>query len=306
MKYKESDGRTSILFTHDIIHKLVDSRMTAKQKQNIHYGIAKKLINDSTIKIENKNVFIASHLIRASKDIVCGEADKWTRLLFNAGIQEKQRASMDAALKIFEFCIDILPYSTERDEGFLTNVQLELAECLFMVKRYEESQEIIVKLIKNNKDKSSMLAIKIRELYLYHYQRDHRKTLYTGRQILKSLGFGFGKYRLPFDLIKSRIIYSKKKIESLEIAADIQNAKADIILDTLRIMNSSAAVSDDTLTASIGLSAALVSAKYGQSASTLVGYVSYAYVLLTVWKDYNKTIMLVKQILQISEKTTDH
>ena len=145
-------------------------------------------------------------------------------------------------LQDFEYTDDMLAQGLSR----ITSYNVCYTKLL-RVKRYEESQEIIVKLIKNNKDKSSMLAIKIRELYLYHYQRDHRKTLYTGRQILKSLGFGFGKYRLPFDLIKSRIIYSKKKIESLKIASDVQNAKADIILDTLRIMNSSAAVSDDTL-----------------------------------------------------------
>lgn len=306
MKCKESDGRISILFNHDIIYKLVDSRMTAKQKHRIHYRIAEKLLRDSTVKIENKNVFIASHLIKASKEMAYGEADKWTRILFDAGVQEKQRASIDVTLKIFEFCVDMLPYSAEKDERFLTDVQLELAECLYMVKRYDESHEIIEELIQSNQDKSLMLAIKTRQLYLNHYQRDHEKTIKTGRQILKSLGFGFGKYRLPFDLIKSRIIYNKKRIESLAKTADHQNEKAGIILDTLRIMNSSAAVSDDTLTAAVGLSAALVSAKYGYSANALIGYVSYAYVLCAVWKDYKKTIMLVKQICQISEKTTDH
>lgn len=304
VKYKEKDGHIIILFTHDIISKLVDSCMTVEQKQNIHYQIADKLLN-TEIEIKNRDLFIVSHLVRASRELINRQADKWIELLFNVGIQEKQKASLDAALMMFEFCNDILPYTTIKNQSLTVNIQLELAECLCLVKRYEESRDIIQRLVDCQYDKTIMLEIKIKQLYLYHYQREHRKTIVVGKQILKYLGFGFGKHRLPVDLIVCKFVYSRKKIENLANATGMDK-KVSTAIDTLIIMNTSATASDDSQTAAIGLSAALISANYGKSPALLIGYVLYAYVLYTIWKDFKKTKMLVEQIIKITETTYDN
>ena len=305
MKHKERDGRTSIRFLHDIIYKMVDGCMSACQKQSIHYKITEKVLSDWTISIENRTIFITSHLIRASKQVAFENADKWINILFDAGMQEKKQASLDTALSIFEFCNDML-FFAKHNESFTVTVQLELAECLCLAKRYKESQELIDTLMQKKRERPQMLVIKVKQLYLYHYQREHQSTLQTGREILKMLGFSFGKYRLPLDLIKCRLVYSKNKIASLANMPEQTDERAGIIIDTLGIMNSSAAlVSDDTLAASIGLSAALVGAKYGDAANTLNGLVSYAFVLYTVWKDFKKTKLFVNKIIQISEMTAN-
>ena len=303
---QEEDGRTVYLFTHDIINKLVLGSFSSAQKQKTHYKIADSVFSDISINIANKESFIASHLLNANKEHLYENTDKWLNLLYDAGMIEKHRASLYTALKNFELCKDMLNHTSVPNADLYLNLHLELAECYNLCNRQKASKEIMRHLIDRYQDDHSRLAIKRKQLYLYYYQREHKKTLETGASILRDIRFGFGRYRLGLDLVVSRIIYSNKKIRSLSEASGAIDEKVSIALDTLTIMNACAAVSNDRLTAAIGLSAALASAKCGESANSLVGYISYAYILYIVWNDLPKTKMMVQQILKMSQRISDH
>ena len=301
---QEENGCIFYLFTHDIIHKLVLGGLSLKQKQSIHYRIANSLFSDA---LSNAGLesYIVSNLLKADINDVCKDAGKWIEILFNVGKAEKQRASIDTSLKIFELCKEALIHSTTSMDSFYLDLHLELAECLELCGRREESEQIMGELVESYFDKKSRLQIKRKQLYLYYYHREHKKAIKVGASILKDLRFGFGRHRLVLDLIISRFVYSNKKISSLSEASGVVNEKVRIILDTLTIMNTCAAVSDDKYTASIGLSAALTSAKCGESANSMVGYISYAYVLYVVWNDLNKAEQMVQQILKMSDRISD-
>jgi len=306
IKYKEADGGTSVAFAHDIIYTLIDTSISGERRGELHYEIANKLLNDPVDGRGSSPEAIVSHLIRSPRQTISHEADKWLKVLFEAGIKEKSLGSLNAALEIFELCSEMFCFANYWDERFAVKLQLELAECLCLCKREEEALSMMDALIKGHTDDDMTLTIKIKQLYLYHYQRDHARTLKTGTEILKKLNFSFGRYQLPTDLIKSRLVYSTKKIRNLSAAPKNIDERIRIILDTLTIMNACAAVSDDTLTAAIGLKAALVSAKYGESANSLVGYISYAYVLYMVWHDLKRTKLLVDHVIDMCGRIDNH
>ncbi len=75
-----------------------------------------------------------------------------------------------------------------------------------------------------------------------------------------------------------------------------------LVLQVLTLMNVSAALTNDTLTGVIGLSAAVVAVKYGKSADSLIGYASYCYVQFIILKDYKNAKKLFRIIDDIGAK----
>jgi len=296
-----------LLFSHDIVYKLADNTLTPERKEYLHYDIAAAIMADEGIGMDNRDQFIVSHLLRASAQIVRKEAQRWIDILYRTGNHEMQMASTENALAIFLLCREILP-GCAIGRAMYVNLHLQLAECLCLAHRDDEYRAIMDMLTDTCTDAESAVAIKRKQILFHHYRREHTQVLRQGAQLLKLLHFRYGLVWMPVDLIHGLLVYTTDKIRKL---ADPEASAPDetvlTISDTLTIMNSSAALTNEAMsTACIGLSAALVSAKYGESANPLLGFVSYDYVLYMVWKDRRKAVLMLDSILALLEKRQDH
>ena len=279
-------NKLELHFSHDIISKHIDSSIPDNKRKQIHLDIAKTIWMDKNIAIQNKDAFVVSHLIRCSVEDVGQNAENWIGLLFKVGNEEKKKASIEIALVIFEFAEKLFKYIQVIDRLFYVKLHLELAECLFLYNRTDQCQKIMDSLAKDYRETEEKIAIKRKQLYLYQYKRDHKMVLKTGSEILRQLRFKFGIHRLPIDLLRSMYVYNPSKIDRIVEAPKVTDDKLLLIIQVLTLMNVSAALTNDKLTAPIGLSAALVAAKRGSSGDSLIGYSSYCYVEYLILKDY--------------------
>ncbi|MEX1308459.1 MAG: AAA family ATPase [Eubacteriales bacterium] len=293
-----------ICFSHDIIYRLIDTQMAPDQKQAINYRIAKTAMAKA-LPIENKEVFIAICLLQLSKAKIQSEADLWMNTLLIAGMHEKKTASMENALAIFEFGMGLIPFCRQLTREYIVSLNLEYAEILCLYRRYQESEGIIKALLDDVSNKEYLIKIKRKKLYIHHYKREHKETIKVGAELVNALGVKFNRRRILIDYIKFTSFYTAKRIKAIPLTSDVKDERISEIIDTLIIMNSSAAVNNDSIRASIALTTALVAAKDPGSSNALMGYASCAYVLLFQSKQPEKTKALIDAINTMIEQTED-
>ena len=303
LKTTDSNGTEKLLFLHDIIYSTIIDNLNENEIETYHYEISDKIFNNKDIKLNDKDLFIASHLLRSNKQKIIDNADKWIYALFNTGSYKMEISLIENALVIFELCKEILPYCLITDDTFSVNLHLKLAECLHLSGRTKECSAIVDMLESTTKEKILVITIKRIQLNIHHYNRDHKKVISLGTEILKLLGIRFGKIWLLYDLLSSRFIYNTKRISNITYIDSKQSENASIIFETLIHMNSSATLLGDDMQACIGLTSALLSVKYSNDPNVFVGYVSYAYVLFSIWNDLKKAELMQKKIIELLNKT---
>jgi len=303
LRVVDSNGTEKLLFSHDIIYDIIISNLNKNDIQVYHYEIAEKILDNKKIKLYTKDLFLTTHLLKSNKQKVKDNASKWIHVLFNTGSYKMEISLIESALPIFELCKEILPYCSNTDNNFYVNLHLKLAECLYLSNRVKECTTIINMLESTIKEEKLVIAIKIIQLNIHHYNREHKKVISLGTEILKLLGIRFGKIWLLSDLIYSRFIYSSKKINSIAYLDSNHDEKASVVFETLTLMNLSATLLGDDMQACIGLTSALLSAKYSNDPNVFVGYVSYAYVLFSIWNDFQKSELMQNKIIELLEKS---
>ncbi|MBN2879310.1 MAG: AAA family ATPase [Clostridia bacterium] len=296
-------GSGSLLFAHDIIYKLVLSNIPENKREQIHYVIACAL-RDDDVTIPEKCSVLVSHIIRCSIDDLKADAAEWVALLYEEGCAQKNKAAIDAALAIFEFAAKLISSCEHTERMLYVGLHLELAECLFLYNRLDECSRIMDELEEKFRETKEKIAIKRKLIYLYQYKRDHQMVLKTGAEILKQLRFRFGIHRMPLDLLRAMYVYRPSKLKTIEEAPQVTDDELLLTIQVLTLMNVSAALTDDKLTAPIGLSAALAAAKNGNSGDSLIGYASYCYVLYLILKDYKNAAKFAETIAKISSEST--
>ncbi len=302
---RTENGEIELFFSHDIIYRLIDNHLDQDEKERVFYHIAKTASREA-LGIENVESFIASYLLRVPKKWIQEQADAWISTLFQAGLHEKKTAAIENAHAIFEFCMALTPFCRNLTHDFLIEINLEFAELLCFFKRYEESEQIIQNLLESSIDKAAFIQIQRKKLYIHHHKREHKATIATGTVLLNALGIKFGRNRLVIDLIKCARFYTAKRINAIHMTSQDKDERIALIIDILILMNSSAAVINDDIKASIGLTAALVSANDPGSSNALMGYASYAYVLLILSHRREKTKVLVDTIAAMIDETEDN
>lgn len=288
-------------FVHDIVLKLVDQGLNVGDKSKIHYQIAKRLSDKNGEFAENKRLFIASHLLKADRDLLKNDSpDKWINELYLAGVTAKEAGAMEQALRIFEFCADLLPHSDvkEKDKQSI-KVQLELGECLFTCEKVEEARQRFDELLAKHPETETLLAVKRKYLNLYACNGDFEKVLELGLEILTHLNLKLERKFLFIDLIKSRLLFSYKRIGRLNNAPEITDQRILSVLETLTIMAPSAECVDDKTAAMIALKLSLLSLKHGNSVYAPNAYATYCYVLLHILRDPKRAKKLEDIVLML-------
>ncbi len=296
----QTRNKVTVTYSHDIIGKLVYGNISCEQKENIHYFIANNIMQKMK-QSERLDDIIVSHLLNSSPQKIAADAERWIDILFDSGMRKKMIAQVEQARQIFALCIVILPHCPSKDHRFKAEVKLECAECLCLLDRAGEAHDVIQSLLQSNTDSSIIASIKLQQLSIYHYQRQHSSVIASGKSLLKEMGLTVNRVQMPLNLLTLKRLYSKKWIESmirLPVIADVRLLKT---LDVLTLMTICATLSDDDMSACLCLKAAVYCGKYANSPNSIIGHVAGAYIMLTVWKDTRRAFLLEDAIIELLE-----
>ncbi len=309
-KTDEYQGQQTISygFVHDILLEFIYNDINPAKKAGMHYKIAKKWAGDEpkTFTVNNR-LFLASQLLRADfNELIQGNPDKWMHELYLSGMQAKQTAAIEQALKIFECCEKLLPYCDLKDENDLEmRISLELAECQFIHQRYEEASIRFEALISNYHTVENLIIIKRKYMNLYAYNGNSEKVLELGAEILNHLNYRFDTRDIEEETTKGKLLFSNSKIEDLQNAPFIQDKRILQIMETLTQMIPAANIVDDQAFDLILMKIANLSAQYGNSLYSPIGYAAYSYIFYNIWQDPENGERLKDIALDLLEDTDD-
>ncbi|WP_148133894.1 helix-turn-helix transcriptional regulator [Candidatus Formimonas warabiya] len=292
-------------FPHDIILKLAYHEMDAAERSKNHYRIAETLASLQKGTSESgTRLVIAAHFLKADRVFVSPDkVTPWVNTLYEAGIAAKTGMAPEQALRIFECCADLL-YSKEPQEksGWMLRIQLEMGECQFICGQAEEAKQRFDALMAEYPETESLIKIKRMYLRLCAQGGDFEKVMELGAELLTHLGFKLDRKHLLPDLIKSKLLFTDRKISRLTSASAITEIRQLYILETLTVMALAANRTDDRLSAIFALKLAVLSARYGNSDYAPAAYAAYCYILFSVLRKPEKGRRLEKVVLELIEK----
>lgn len=292
-------------FPHDIILKLAYHQTDAAERSKMHYRIAETLASLQSGTAEaGARLAIASHFLKADRSLVSPEKiELWVNTLYDAGIAAKTGMAPELALQIFECCADLLcSCGPQEKSSSMLPIQLELGECRFICGQAEEAKQRFEALMSGYPGTENLIKIKRTYLRLCARNGDFEKVLELGAELLAHLGFRLDRKHLLPDLIKSKLLFTDRKISRLTRAPAITEARQLYILETLTVMALAANRTDDKLSAIFALKLAVLSARYGNSDYAPAAYAAYCYVLFSVLRNPEKGRRLEKVVLELIEK----
>lgn len=188
-------------------------------------------------------------------------------------------------------------------------IKLELMECLFICGYHEVAYAKSVELQARASCKEDLAEIKKRYMILYSYTGNHDKVLELGFQALKHLDFKIDTKLLPLQIIREiaygKILFRSSRLESIKNAPLITDKRLTNALEILTIMAASANLTDEKLFALIVLKIGNLSAKYGNSLYSPIGYAAYSIVIGPLMGNFDKAVNLMEISLNLAELFDD-
>ena len=126
----------------------------------------------------------------------------------------KKTTAINEALKIFEMCEYLLPYSSFKDNVVLERkIQFELGECEFLLKQYDQADERFKILMAKSSTKEELVEVQCKYMDLYEYSGHSEKVLEIGMDALENLKFDMRDNHLIHTLYESNKCFRKIKLE---------------------------------------------------------------------------------------------
>jgi predicted ATPase/DNA-binding CsgD family transcriptional regulator len=301
-----AQGAALYRFPHDIILRLAYQQMEEAARAKNHYRIAETLASLPNGPGEvSVRLAIAAHFLQADRTLVSPDKIKpWVEALYQAGLAAKYGMAPELALRIFACCADLLAsHKPPAEHDLMLRIQLELGECQFICGQAEEAKQNFEALLNQYPETENLLTIKRTYLRLCARNGDLEKVMELGGQILDHLHFKFDRKHLLPDLLKSKLLFTDRKISRLASAPAITQPRQLYILETLTVMALAANRTDDRLSAIFALKLAVLSARYGNSDYAPAAYAAYCYLLFSVLRNPEKGRRLEKVILELLEQS---
>jgi len=295
-------------FFHDRIYQNVYERIEPEKKEQLHYDIAMELLNHpDKIYIDENLLSITAHLLECKNVIKReGTGDRLIVDLYFAGLKAKRSAAFEYAQKLLNLGEELLGDSCwEEDYENTFKIKLELAECEFICGNYEAARAHFEELQGHAANEKDLVEIKKRYMILNSCMGNQEKVIDLGLQALKHLGININTNALPLQIAKEilygQILFRNSRLESIKNAPIITDIRVTNALEILTIMAASANMMDEKLFELIVLKIGNLSARYGNSPYSPLGYAAYSLVLGPLMGNFKKAKKLMDISLNLVE-----
>lgn len=296
-------------FIHDRIHQGAYFLVPDDEKKEIHLRIARVILeNTEQNEIEEKILNIMAHF-NHGLNLIEKEEERIKLSKYNlmAGKKAKASAAYDSALKYFDCGIRLLPQdSWDKYYSLTYDLYFETAQCEYLCSHLEEAEglfEIILANAKSNFENAEIYSLK---MMLNSSVGNYSDGIKLGIKALGYLGIKLPENPGKLDLIKevllSKWIFRNKKGDDLLNLPESNNHNIKKALEILTLLAAPANFMNDDLFSLIILKLAILSAKYGNTEFSAIGYSGYAIVAASVLGDYVKGQEFEKVSLKLADK----
>ncbi|HPD90342.1 MAG TPA: AAA family ATPase, partial [Bacillota bacterium] len=289
---------------HDILHEVIYKTQTVEKRREKYVDISRTLIHNGYGEVDP--VMVANFLLESDEKRLAPSPKVWADVLWNAGNMSQERGNIHRALKFLrlgEKLLNIDPSLWDRQQR--VTYHLAFLKALYVNEEEQEAREFYEQLLQEYLEPHYQLEIKMIYIYCYAFNGEWENVLTLGKGLLGLLGCKLS-YRLGiWELIRTRILYSKKRVSRIMEVAPITDSRILKILEVLVAMFPAANRTDPKLFTLINLKLAFLSGKHGDSPYACIGYASFCYILYFVFKDYRRGNQLQEKTLELLHEPND-
>ncbi|WP_437974225.1 ATP-binding sensor histidine kinase [Sorangium sp. So ce295] len=301
-------------FVHDRIREAAYATMAPPERAGEHLRLGRLLLAGRTAEGVGDDVFELVNQFNRGLNLLAdaGERDLVRRLNLRAASRSKAAIAYAAAREYLAQANALLPtdpWTEDYAEAFA--IRLELAECAYLVGRFEEAdarfREILEK-ARTDIDRARVLRLRIP---LYESSGRYGDALEAGLAALRLLGFAIPDAEediceaVEAEQAEIPALLSGRRIADLALAPDVSDPRVRASLDLIADTGSPAYQVRPGLFPLLIFHGLTLSLRHGNTASACAIYSGYAILLVSLYRDVPSALAFSEMSLALNARFRD-
>ncbi|MEO8214325.1 MAG: hypothetical protein ABI560_14085, partial [Myxococcales bacterium] len=301
-------------FVHDRIREAAYASIAATERPREHVRLGRLLLSGRTAEEVGDEVFELVNHFNRGLGLLAGAAEREQvrRLNVRAGRRSKAAIAYAAAREYLAQASELLTedaWTKDYDDAYATF--LELAECEYLVGRFERADALFRELIekaRSDLDRAKVLRLRV---MLYEVSGQNVDALEAGLAGLRLLGFiapdtaeDIGK-ALEAEKAKLPSLLAGRRIADLALEPEVSDPRVRVSLDLIADTLASAYQVKPELYPWLSVLGLTLSLRHGNAASSCVSYSTYAMVVLGYGRDIPSALAFSELSLALNSRFRD-
>ncbi|MCY1058906.1 AAA family ATPase [Nannocystis sp. SCPEA4] len=301
-------------FTHDRVQQAAYSLTDEAERAGVHLRIGRELRGPLGSDVAPERLFAVVNHLNAAAALIEGPAARLdlARLDVQAGRRAKQANAYSSALIYLNAALDLLPADAWDAHFQLTfDLHRDLSECAYLCNENDVAERLFDAAISHARDPLERAEIFALKISLYYSVGRMQESIDVGMLALRELGVDIPatpEARLSAfgPMIEAAVArFSALDIEALEHATSVADPARRVAASVLVGLLPSSFYLDIVLFSIIILRLVELSLVHGETRDSVVGYASFALLLVTVLGEHDMSGRIARMTLRRLEHITD-
>ena len=299
-------------FVHDRIQQAAYSLITETEKEKLHYKIGKLMLYEIPENEVDERIFkILSHFnLALSQFTTEEERQNLAQMNLRACRLAKKAAAYPTAFECISISQQLLvPNSWEENYEFTYDVYLELAECSYLLKRFEHIDELTNMILSHAKTRIDKGRLYILKMNYFTNISSTERAIQEGLECLQLFGIVVqehpSKLKVLWELGKLKLKFRRHSITSILNLPPIQDEDRHFIMRALIHVSIPAYLINKHLLCVLTCTMVSLSLDYGLCDCSFFAFLSYAGTIEYLFRDYPKAYELGRIAINLCDRYTN-
>ncbi len=241
----DEDVRPGYRFVHDRVQQAAYAVLDDETRIRLHLEVGRRLASRVDGSAVGDVIFDIIGHFSVGLDRVTEPEERYRigKLAFLAGKRAKRAAAWDPAIQYFRAGIDLSGAMMWKDsEGISLGLMMGLSECLYIVGRHDEAEELFEVTLAQATGALERAAVYNLRMVLYGNIVRYADAIECGRLALQACGIEFDthveQWHVLREVMRTRWLLRGKSVDSLEFLPELSDPR---LLVAVRVLNAMAA-----------------------------------------------------------------
>lgn len=296
-------------FLHDRIQQAAYSIIGDLDREKIHYTIGRIFLKDvNETDFDNQIFKVLSHLNLAINQLKTEEErQQLLRLNLRACRIAKKAVAYQTAYDCINISKELLPKNSWQIDYELTyNIYLELAECSYLLKQFDNIDDLSQLILKHARSKIDKGNLYILKMAYYTGISSSQKAITEGLECLALFDIHISEHpskaRILFEFFRIKLKLRKHSLKSIETLPAIQDEEKLFIMRALIQLCVTTYLFNKHLLCMLTFKMVSLSIEYGSCDCSFFAFISYAGMIEVLFRDYKTAFEFAQIGIRLSDK----
>ncbi len=293
-------------FSHDRVQQASYQLCSEEKRQRIHLAAARHMKGAAD---DGEQIFSLVEHLNQARSLIRSTDERYEAARMNllATRAAKANAAWTVALNCSLSAIDFLPPDSWKEDYRLSySVYREALESEYLNGNYTRAEELFRTLSRQTRDSLELVRIYEQLVVLYTNMGRHEEGIDLGLRGLAMIGIKVprrpGTLSVLREVLRVTLKRGRKTADDILRLPEVQDERLKAALDLLMAVTPCAFFTNQNLFALIALRMTYLSLKHGNSRVSAYGYITYAILLLDVFKKPHEAVSFGQMALRLNDR----